>query len=120
MNTKNDMANRIVELADNVMLGLEHVCKQLQNGEGDHTYNLMVDILEGYMSMENALSLVMETGDPQMESLSKSLRASFSEIVQYYEKKDELGALNELSNRVLPSYRNWLEYVNNHLKIDIV
>ncbi len=118
MNDEKNIKLRILLLGENILEALEHISKLVENGDGEHTLDLMTDVLEGFQSIEEAIVTVGNANTEEMVVLTSRLRNTFNLLVKAYEQNDEIGIDEILKNNVLPDYRSWLNYINNILNSD--
>jgi len=119
MNVRMAMTNRILPLAENMLEGLEHAVLLIQDGKIEQTHGLMVDVIEGFGSIEDAIPLVWKEEQDRIMEWTHGLRDKFSVLVTAYENEDKLAILDVLESDILPSYRSWLDYLKNNLPLNV-
>ncbi|MGI5901742.1 MAG: hypothetical protein ACOX7U_04640 [Desulfitobacteriia bacterium] len=115
---KRDLHNRIINLAENIIEGLEHIHILLREGKRPYTIEFMVTILEGFTSIEGAIPLVWEKEREDITKLRTNLRNNFSLLVKAYEKEEENEVLEVLETKVLPTAYQWVEGLKNSSGIE--
>ena len=113
MSAENDIRTRIMFLGENILEGLEHIHRLVAQGDGQHTLELLTDVLEGFQSIEEAISVVKTSNPNEMLALTSRLRSSFDFLVTAYEQNDEFLMHSLLENDVLLNYRVWLDYLKD-------
>ena len=115
MDNRLNIIAQMLELGENVLEGLEHICNKVKQGNAGQTMSLMEDILEAFGSLESAVLLVYQENSEALAGMTAELKGSFNRLVDAYEGNNELEILNVIHSNVIPGYKSWLKCLKNEL-----
>ena len=107
---KREVMNRILELSDTTLEGLEHIKQRTMEGYFEQTTELFTDVMSAFHQMEKALEPLLdelETGElkPRTEELVQAMRL----MLAAYEGEQDVKPVEILQFSLLPRYRSWQE-----------
>ena len=113
---KVDVMNKILQLSDTALEGLEHIRKRAMEGHFEKTADLFTDIVESFYRMEAALQPYFpEFNETGLEQKTKDVVQGLKLMLAAYEGEKDVRPLEVLQFSLLPRYRAWQEDLRDAL-----
>lgn len=114
-----ELAQKVMELAETGLEGLEHVHRQNMAGNVERTIPVFMDVLESFTEIVSVLSNrgLLENHDDALVSSTKDLQDGFDWMVKAYEKRENTRPLEIMQLTLLPRYKKWQEILNERLRV---
>ena len=115
-----DLANRLLELAETGLEGLEHVRDQIGLGNYEQSMSVFTDVVHAFSEIEGVLrsTYQSEQGSDDLLSVTDSLKDGFDWMVKAYEERGRLQEIMQLT--LIPRYKSWQEELEKSLSRYIV
>ena len=107
---KREIMNRILELSDTTLEGLEHIKQRTMEGYFEQTTELFTDVMSAFHQMETALEPLLddlETGE--LKAKTEELVQAMRLLLAAYEGEKDVRPIEILQFSLLPRYRSWQE-----------
>ena len=107
---KREIMNRILELSDTTLEGLEHIKQRTLEGYFEQTTELFTDVMSAFHQMETALEPLLddlETGE--LKAKTEELVQAMRLLLAAYEGEKDVRPIEILQFSLLPRYRSWQE-----------
>ena len=116
-----DLAERLLELSETGLEGLEYVKEKNKHGNYEQAMSVFTDVIHAFSEIEN----VLDTNQPEecsddLTSATESLRDGFNWMVNAYESQEQGGILEIMQLTLLPRYKSWQEELEKGLSRYIV
>ncbi|ADG07609.1 hypothetical protein [Kyrpidia tusciae] len=111
------VAQRLLVLSDTCLEALEHIRERMNDGHIHGTVFLFADVVEAVYIMDEALKPVLPqlSQADHLESCLLEIWTAMESMADFYDQRNSTGLMVQLQERLLPSYREWKESLENTL-----
>ncbi len=115
-----DLANRLLELAETGLEGLEHVRDQIGLGNYEQSMSVFTDVVHTFSEIEGVLrsTYQSEQDSDDLLSVTDSLKDGFDWMVKAYEERGRLQEIMQLT--LIARYKSWQKELEKSLNRYIV
>lgn len=112
MGKYHEVIEKSLQLLETTEEGLIYIQKQLEELRYEEAFIVLKDVMEAIASIEDAIYPMKDRlPENDIDILAVSLRESMNKAISSYEQGKEADLKKQISENILPSFKNWREEI---------
>lgn len=116
MDSAVNVYQKVINLSDTTMEGLEHIYSRTMGGRFEETIILYTDVASSFYEMQMALAVSLPGyEESDLRRMSDAVVEGMKLVLSAYESKRDLRPMEVLQFAMLPAYRRWYNELQEKL-----